>query len=266
MSENSSRYTGDFDLGRRPVRRSGGASAPPTPTPPPEPPRPRANDPFDEPRPWPSDETLQQEPSRHTLAKVIIGAIIVVAIGLLIWKVGPAIASHFSGGENPGPATSQTGSDNPGTSQQPSNTPTPSTPDNTEPTRAEEAVALDAWFSGIPEETWETKTAADLGGSAAMPIRQFYNGDYCIILKDGTVVTRGTTESGEKVPVIISDYAVPSEWYGKGLFLDRQNTGIVMVVAQIPSDSNVGIKGAVWEWDQTSGAYAFIGNGTSNPY
>lgn len=204
--------------------------------------------------------------------------IVVVVIGLLVagWKLVPLIQGVLSKpAENPG--TTQTGT--------PSGSQAPASDDNqgdngsdnandgsdtnngqssTTLTVAEQAAKLDPWFSGIPESNYVTKTAAELGGSTSTPLGQFC-AKYCVVLEDGTVITRGILEDGkEAIPTIISDYTVPDDWYGTALALDEVDFNSLLVTSSLPEDLGQEIRGTVWQWSTAEGTYVYLGKGHSN--
>lgn len=210
------------------------------------------NSPFVE--PFQNEPRSEGNPWKVFGIIVIVIAVLAIVAALVFWGL------HRGDGNAPG------GTSNPGTTQQPSNSQQPSSSgddtNNGNLSRAEEAAALDAWFAGIPEEAWLTKTPEELGGSAQTPLGQFCR-DICIVLSDGTVVARATTEEGDKAPTIVSGYTVPEEWYGKAVILDRKKISLAMITAQAPTDEGQPLSGSVWEYSAVDGAYNYSGAGTS---
>lgn len=274
MSANSTRYTGSFDdldlsdLTGGPAPSGSNPPAAQQPAPPAQPaPQPaQTDDPF---------EYDEDERRGRGWGKWVIIAAIALAIGVCVWLwVIPAVQTHLNNPSNPDP--------NPSSSQAPTGSQTPggndsqtgdSNGDNdtnqggqtgAKLTTAEQAAALDPWFEGIPESNWETKTAAQLGVDTTTPLGYFVK-NFAVVLSDGTVVARGTSETGDSIPTIISDYTVPAAWNGTALVMAEDDYNAVLVAVNLPEDTNQKIPGAIWRFDVAEGTYVFQFKGHSNP-
>lgn len=275
-TQNNGRYSGNFTLD---PAMFGGASAPAgsaqpappagAPSAPPTPPTPPAS-PFDN---QPAGQPEAQQQPRHLGRKivggvlVVIGIVAIIVVAVMLWRW--AHPAESSPDPNPAPSSSQTSQD--GQSGQNSSTPnnTQSPDDNTitERTMAEQAAILDPWFTGIPEANWETKTAAELGGSANSPLGDFCAkfADYVVVLQDGTVITRGNAENGDKIAIIISDYTVPTDWHNMAVGMDKQKINLALVVPSASPD-NSNLNGSIWQWDNGISGYVYLTSGTGSAY
>lgn len=268
-SSSNGRYQGASFRLDVPTGASGGTpvSQPSAPTPAPQPAP--SGDPFQE------QPRQRSEPKKHPILKVVLIIALLVGVVLFGFKGVPAIVSYFSNMGDSNPASSQTG--NPGgdqtndstNSQTPDGSQQPDTDDGSQGTAtrtvAEQAAALDSWFSGIPEENWITKTSADLDGSATGPLGQFGQ-VLAVVLKDGTTILHSTDENDKKVPIIVSDYQAPTEWYGMAIVLDVTQPNQAMAVVQITDDDYATriFRGGLWLWEAGTG-YTYQGNATSAP-
>lgn len=135
-------------------------------------------------------------------------------------------------------------------------------------TLVHQAMSLDPWFDGIPEEDWQVAPAASFRyGDVKRPLGLFC-GDFGVVLPDGTVVVRTLSEQGDKVPIAICDYVVPEEWHGMAVLLDRFNPDVVMVVNAISryAGGYASYQGNVWQWDVENHKYVYADTGKSTPY
>lgn len=127
-----------------------------------------------------------------------------------------------------------------------------------------EVTRLDPWFGGLSVNSYTCMTTNELGGSSTSPLGMFCR-DYCCVLKDGTVVTRSNSMDGSRVALVVSDYAVPEEWYGKAVLLDRYNPLVVLVVDCLSIDEYAYYRGDVWVWNDVSQTYFYHGTGSASP-
>lgn len=208
--------------------------------------------------------------------KWVIAIVAVAAIMFVMVKWGvPFVQQHLNNpASNPNPNPSQS-------AQEPSGAQTPAPSGSAQPNEsdnpnggqtatlsvAEQAALLDAWYKDVPESSWVTKTAAELGATTTTPLGQFC-ARFCVVLADGTVITRGTSETGNSTPTIIADYVVPTEWRNSAIALDNQQINLVLVISQVPTDLSQPITGGIWQWSPAAndgkGAYEFWTNGSSS--
>lgn len=127
-----------------------------------------------------------------------------------------------------------------------------------------EAALLDPWFQGLPVDSYVRMTTNELGGDPIVPLGMFC-GDYCCVLEDGDIVVRSSSADGSRKLLVISDYAVPEEWYGKAVILDKYNHSAVLVVDCLSADEYACYRGDVWVWSTMHRNYIYFGTGTALP-
>ena len=251
---------------------TGSASARPTPPPPPPAPRPAPaapqtpppTDPF-APPPSNADNGNNGRRRKGGWGKwVIRGIVFAVVVGILLTVMFKVVipAVNNKSGDDTNPSTSQDVNPNPSTTPDNRETPGEEPSDSGSETlddqsMTEQAATLAPWFKGVAEDNWLTKTAADLGGSATMPLGQFCGSHLCVVTTDGTVILRGTTEDGAKAAIIVSDYTVPEGWTGKAVALYPDNMDVAVVIDKMPDGDFDQIPGGIWKWDTVSCAYFY---------
>lgn len=265
-TNNTGRRTGRVQV-RRPASQPTGAPAPVAPPAPPAQPNVNPN-----PAPAQTGTPFQQEPQRNPW-KFFGILVIIVAIGFVIfagvkWGI-PALRG--SGDSNPsGQVGGQTGgqgfgSGNSGNNSGSSDQPTDGNSGDSSASVAEQAVAIDPWYSGIPDSSWLSRTAAELGGNNGLPLGAFAK-HFGVVLNDGTVIVRANSENGSKTPITVSGYSVPPEWRNKALVLDKADNGMVLVLDQIPADLSQPqvVSGEVWTWDYDLNTYVWYSTGSAD--
>lgn len=239
--------------------------APPTPPAQPAPQQPAPN-------PNPSENNNGGDGRRRGWGNwVLIGvAAVVIAVVMWLWGI-PWIQSHLSNPSDPSPSSSQSG--DPTGSQSPDPNNSQNGDDDSDKNGgqngsklsvAEQAALLDPWFDGIPERNWETKTTAELGVDPTTPLGSFAK-NFCVVLSDGTVIARGTSETGDSIPTIITDYTVPDEWNGTAVVLAEDDFNTVLLISKLPENTNQELTGTIWHFEAAEGTYAYQGKGHTTP-
>ena len=266
----ATRYNGPLDgldlsdLTGTPAPSNNPPAPQPNPTPAPPAPQPApTGDPFD-----------NNDDGRHGRGWgkwVIIGVIAVAIIAAMWFWVIPAVQTHLNNPSSPSQSGEPSSSQSPALSGNQDNDQNGDgdTDDNggqtdTKLTVAEEAALLDPWFKGIPASNWETKTTAQLGVDTTTPLGSFVK-NFAVVLSDGTVVARGTSETGDSVPTIISDYTVPTEWNGTAVVIAENDLNSVLLVSKLPEDTNQSLYGTTWQFAIAEETYVYTGKGHSNP-
>lgn len=262
------RYNGSFenlDLSDL----AGGAAPQPAPQQPVPPAQPARQQPAQSGDPFENDGNRQRGGwGKWVIIAVVAAAFVAV---MAIWGI-PAIQSHLDSPSNPDSSQSSTptGTQDPA----PSNSQSGEN-GNDDPAQsdgqgsatlsvAEQAALLDPWFDGIPEKNWETKTTAELGVDPTTPLGSFVK-NFCVVLSDGTVIARGTSETGDSIPTIISDYTVPTEWNGSAVVIAENDFNTVLLVSKLPEDTNQDMSGAIWHFEAAESAYAYVSKGHTTP-
>lgn len=268
----ATRYNGPLDDMDLSDLTGGSAPSNNPPAPPAPPAQPAQNPPAQNPNPF---ENNNGDGRKRGWGKwVITVAVVAVAIIFVMARWGiPWIQSHLSTPSDPNPNSSQSG-DPAGTQN-----PDPNNqggengdddPDNqggqnsSKLSVAEQAALLDPWFDGIPDRNWETKTTAELGVDPTTPLGGFAK-NFCVVLSDGTVVARGTSETGDSIPTIITDYTVPSEWNGTAVVLAEDDFNTVLLISKLPANTNQELTGAIWHFEASEGTYVYQGKGHTTP-
>lgn len=208
---------------------------------------------------------------RRGWGKWVITVVIAAAIALAVWLwVIPAAQARLDTNPSSGSDSSQSG--NPTSTQDPAPGNSQSGGDDgdqsgsqtsTTLSVAEQAALLDPWFD-VPEKNWETKTTAELGVDPTTPLGSFAK-NFCVVLSDGTVIARGTSETGDSIPTIISDYTVPSEWNGTAVVIAENDFNTVLIVSKLPENTNQELYGAIWHFEAAEGTYVYSGKGHTTP-